>query len=286
MQTPGRMFFLVAYLTANIATGQIAPVQTVPAISSNSTIMVIQSPSIQQSHSGSPIQSPTTNLIHTTQGKQSILNKLDRIRIDTIAFDNLPLGEVVQLLAEKARRLDPERRGINFIVLPNAGSAVGVIPPVGRSPTDQPSPASAVVPPREATDVNGLSINLAAPLEDICLHDVLEVLTKIAPLRYSVEDYAVVLRLKTTDDDSLYVRAFKVDPNTFREGLESVVGFPFGNLGSGAAGAANGTAGGSILTLPRVSIAPNTGVGGAGLANGGGISSVTRPTPTSGTVSQ
>jgi hypothetical protein len=213
-------------------------------------------------------------VIYTTIGRQNIFNKLARIRFDTISFDNLPLGEVVRFLGERARALDPEHRGINIVVLPsrNVGAAS-----LTQANPGAPNPAS----PGEPIDVNALPINLPAPLEDIRLLDVLDVLTKIAPIRFSLEDYAVVFRLKATESDSLYVRTYKVDPNTFMQGMESVVGFPFGS-GVGGAGAGQGGLGGGILTIPRVSVAPSPGAVGGGTLGVGGISGVTRPALKSG----
>jgi hypothetical protein len=60
-----------------------------------------------------------TNLIYTSKGRQAIHAKLDRIRMDSVRYDGLPLGEVVINLSEEARKRDPERRGINFIINPN-----------------------------------------------------------------------------------------------------------------------------------------------------------------------
>jgi hypothetical protein len=39
-----------------------------------------------------------TNLIHTGKGRQAIVSKMERIRLDTVSFDNLPLSEVVSFL--------------------------------------------------------------------------------------------------------------------------------------------------------------------------------------------
>ena len=214
-----------------------------------------------------------------TRSRQNIFNKLDRIRFDSISFDNLPLAEVVRFLGDRTRRLDPEHRGVNFVILPSRNYE-----PVVQAPASQATPnvttASPAASGGEPLDVNAIPINLAAPLDDIRLVDLLEVLTKIAPIRYSVEDYAVVFRLKTTESDFLFVRSYKIDPNTFMEGMENVVGFPFGNLGAGGAGGGQGAQGGGILTVPRVSVAPTVGATGVGpgAVGAGGITGVTRPT--------
>ena len=46
--------------------------------------------------------------------------QLESIRLDSFAFDSLPLGEVVRVLIDEARKRDPEKRGINILINPNA----------------------------------------------------------------------------------------------------------------------------------------------------------------------
>lgn len=53
----------------------------------------------------------TTNLVHTTKGRQVIKSKLERIRLDEVKFEELPLSEVVRFLKEEAKARDPEKQG-------------------------------------------------------------------------------------------------------------------------------------------------------------------------------
>src|ERR1035441_9636705 len=56
-----------------------------------------------------PVPNPNahTNLVHTSQGRQAIISKLDRIRLDSVSFDGLPLSAVVRFLADrKSTRLN------------------------------------------------------------------------------------------------------------------------------------------------------------------------------------
>ena len=66
-----------------------------------------------------PVPNPysRTNLVYTGQGRQAIITRLDRIRLDSVSFNGLPLGEVVQWLADEARKRDPSKSGVNFLVL-------------------------------------------------------------------------------------------------------------------------------------------------------------------------
>jgi hypothetical protein len=51
--------------------------------------------------------------------------KLNGMVLPEASFDALPLGEVLKILSDQARKLDPEKQGINFLINPN--------PPQGAS---------------------------------------------------------------------------------------------------------------------------------------------------------
>ena len=121
-----------------------------------------------------PVPNPyarSNNLVHTGLGRQSIISKLDRIRLDSVKYDGLPLGEVVINLNDEAKRRDPDKHGINFLVNQNidtggpAAAAAAVLGPDGT-----------VLPPapQEQVDMSAISIKINPPLTDIRLADVLE----------------------------------------------------------------------------------------------------------------
>ena len=103
-------------------------------------------------------------------GRQTIINKLDRIRLDTIAYEGLPLAEVVVNLRDEARKRDPEKKGINFMINPNppADSAPAATPALG--PDGSPLPA----PPPEQVDIRSVAIKIHPPLTDVRLVDALD----------------------------------------------------------------------------------------------------------------
>src|SRR6267378_7723396 len=72
---------------------------------------------------------------NTSPYRQIIYSKLDHIRVDNINWDGLPLSEVIKNLTDEAKKRDPERRGINFIINPNAdvggGGFLGASAPSG-----------------------------------------------------------------------------------------------------------------------------------------------------------
>jgi type II secretory pathway component GspD/PulD (secretin)/tetratricopeptide (TPR) repeat protein len=236
-----------------------------------------------------------TNLVFTSKGRQAIVAKLDRIRMDEVGpWDNLPLGEVVKILSDQAKKRDPEKRGVNFIINPNVDTAAAplqtttFIDPATGQPAPPPAP--------EAIDMSSIAIRINPALNDVRMADVLDAIVKVAErrIKYSVEDYAVVFSLRGAEPTPLYTRIIKVDPNTFIQGLESVIGFDFGAFaqasssgggggggglggggggglgGGGLGGGIGGGGGGGILTVPRVSLAGGGGGGGGGFGGGGG----------------
>ena len=237
-----------------------------------------------------------TNLIYTSKGRQNIYRKLELIHLDSVSYQGLPLGEVVKNLSDEAKRRDPEKRGINFIINPNAPPAATPTPGAFGAPGGFGAPgAGAIDPatglpvataaPTENVDVSAVSVKIDPPITDLRLADVLDAIIKVAdkPIKYSVEDYAVVFSLKSQDAAPLFVRVIKVDPNTFLQGLESVTGFDWGAIAqasnsggggggggggglsggggglSGGGGGVSGGGGSGILTIPRVNIAGSTG---------------------------
>jgi general secretion pathway protein D len=226
-----------------------------------------------------PIPNPyaRTNLIWTSRGKQAIMSKLDRIRMDNVKYEGLPLSEVIINLNDEAKKRDPERRGINFIINPNSDLGGGAVPagaPGAIDPaTGLPIPAAA---PAEAVDVGATSIKILPPLNDVRMADVLDAIVKVADkkIKYTIEDYAVVFSLKGAEAVPLFTRVIKVDPNTFEQGLQSVSGLIVGGFttssGGGGGGGAGGGQGQSSTIVPQVLLTTGTATGGGGGGGGAG----------------
>jgi type II secretory pathway component GspD/PulD (secretin) len=146
--------------------------------------------------------------VKLSQNRQAMVSALDRIRFELVEFEKLSLQEVVRYLNEETRRRDPNGKGVNFIINPGSSAA--------EARADQPAWGN----------ISSLSITINPPLRDIRLADVLDAIVKVAetPLKYSIEDYAVVFSRKLNEPPLLYTRVFKLDLNTFVRGLESVMG--------------------------------------------------------------
>jgi len=86
-----------------------------------------------------PVPNPytQTNLVHTSKFRQAIYSKLDRIRLDSVTYDGLPLGEVIKALGAEAQRRDPDKEGVNLMINPNidpATAAPGAVDPATGLP--------------------------------------------------------------------------------------------------------------------------------------------------------
>lgn len=195
-----------------------------------------------------PIPNPyaRTNLVHTGSGREVIYRKLDRIVLHKLKYDNLDLLHVLIELNNVAINSDPEKRGINFIVSMNAdsGAAAPTAPGAIDAATGLPMPQAAAA---EQVDPNTALIKIDPELTDVRLADALDIITKVAdkPIKYSIEDYGVVFSSRgAREAQPLYTRTFKVDPNTFYQGLESVSGLIFGEVATGTTGGMGGGGGG------------------------------------------
>jgi Tetratricopeptide repeat len=266
-----------------------------------------------------PVPNPyaTTNLIHTGPGREAIMSKLNRIRLDRVFYDGLPLSEVVRNLSEDAKLRDPDKVGINFLINPNpdnsasvqtttpvtgAGSPFGGPGGAGGGPGgagggDQPQIDAATGLPinntptvgAESVDINSVIIRINPALNNIRMADALDAIVQVAdhPIEYSINDYAVVFSAKGPRSPQLYSRTFRIDPNTFVQGLESVGSLVFvnnsssGSSGSGSGGGGGGSSGGggnssggnnstTVGLLAVVNPASGSGSTSGGNAGGGG----------------
>ena len=165
-----------------------------------------------------PAPSPyaRTNVVFTGQGRLAVITQLDRIRLDSVSFDRLPLPEVVRFLADETRKRDPEQRGINFLLNQDIVSGANAAAPT-LGPDGHPLPAA----PAGQVDMNAITIEINPPLTNIRLADLLDAIVKVAdhPIKYSIEDYAIVFSTRDPKAIPLYVRSFKVDPSTLARNL-------------------------------------------------------------------
>jgi len=282
-------------------------------------------------------------MTHVSPGTQRINHKLDLIVFPEITYDGLPLPEVVKFIDADTKKYDPEKKGLNFLINnvvsdyislnaagPGGGAAAAAVPaaplldpmgnpiaPAGGGGTQKP-------------DLETALVKISTVLKDLTLRQVLDVVCKTtevkmpdgttAGLKYSIEDYAVTFSPKLPEQAALFSRIFKVNPDTFVQGLQSVVANPIqaafssggaaggpggaggapggaggaagglGGLGGGAGGAGGQQASGPGFSIAGVSVAGQAqggaGGGGGGAGGGGGIAGVTSTNLTSALNSQ
>ena len=211
-----------------------------------------------------PVPNPyvTTNLIFTGAGRQSISSKLNRIRMtETPArWSDFELGQVLKDLGVEALKRDNDGEGINFLIASGQGSAGQ--PQMGVDANGQPVQMAAA--PTEAEDLSTtVKVKFSSQLRNVRLADVLDAIVKCAdkPIKFSIEDYAIIFTHREVETTPLFTRTFKVDPNTFVEGLVGMSFVPFGGGGGGGGyGGGQGGQGGQ----------GGYGGGGGGYGGGGG----------------
>lgn len=143
-----------------------------------------------------------------TPEHQNIATKLDLIRIPSVSFDHLGLGEVVRQLSEASRENDPDKLGVKISTVTSSVS-------------------------KQLADINSVVINLPSPLKDALLADVLDSVILVAkePIKYSIMDDGVVFSLKDRSEiPPLYSRHFRVGTNTFVAALHMKTGLETNNI--------------------------------------------------------
>ena len=269
----------------------------------------------------------TNTLVYTGPGRQTIITKLDHTRLDNFTTgEGMPLSEVLRYLSEQSKLRDPDRKGINFLINPNAdqsGQAIvapvttgfgggfgggglgggfggaggaggaGGYAPYGGAGAAGAAGAGAVMDPAtgqyvnpaqtaggagggEAVEVGAFMVKIPS-LTDVRLADVLDAIVLVSdhPVKYSIQDFAVVFQAKGQESPVLAMRTFKVDPNTFYSGLESVGSQSFGSVsssggGGGQGGSRGGGGGGQNQNNGALVGVVNAFAGAGGLRNYGG----------------
>ena len=108
-----------------------------------------------------PVPNPyaSANLVHTGPGREAIVNKLERIHLDSVSYDGLPLSEVIRNLSEQTRLRDPDKKGINFLINPNVEAAVVTTAPADAGQFNR---AAAQAAPAQIDPNTGLPITTGA----------------------------------------------------------------------------------------------------------------------------
>jgi general secretion pathway protein D len=140
----------------------------------------------------------------------AITRKLQSIIIDKVNFDKLDIATVIQFLTAKSKELDPDHKGINFVLRLSSNT------PVEGAPTGPTAaPGSPVAPGATTTPPPPIHREVSITLDNVPLIELLNYITEQTNLQFSVEDYAVYLRPSIDEGETLSVRTYLVPPNFF-----------------------------------------------------------------------
>ena len=169
------------------------------------------------------LKTAQTNII---SGRQKVIEKLNRIRLDYVRFENATLSEVARQLSASSKQKDPEHEGVNFLINSNPDSA-GIDPATGFPITNSALVAKII---DLGTNVT-VSLNLTNVLLSEVLYDII-LLAKHPPehnLTYSTQVYGVMFSDKGAHTPQLFTRGFKLDEKRFAGFLKDQTGLPVDN---------------------------------------------------------
>ena len=150
------------------------------------------------------------HLIYPSPARQAIVNKLQDMRFDRVAYDGRPLSEVIRNLSAEVKARDPDGLGINFTI----NSVSSALADATLTSTN------------EAVDINSVVIKINPALRDVRLVDALDAIVAVAdhPIKYSIRDGGIVFSAKGNESEPLVSRRFKVDATILIQGLVAVSG--------------------------------------------------------------
>ncbi len=169
-----------------------------------------------------------------TSGVQYLQQKLNSIVIPVVDFENTTVEEALDFLRLRAREIDPDGTGLNFIIRKPVASRTAS----SDSSDDDSLDAANDVPVNPGT----LRIK-ELKLRDVPLGTVLQYICDATRLRYKLDEHSVVLLpLNSLELNDLYTRSFVVPPDFIAQlseggsgSSESADADPFGGGSSSAA---------------------------------------------------
>jgi general secretion pathway protein D len=138
-------------------------------------------------------------------GVQFLQQKLNNIIIPLVDFDNTSVEEALDFLRLRAREIDPDGTGLNFIIRKPSSSSAGGGTDLGDDTLGGEDDIAA--------SPGSLRIK-ELKLRDVPLGTVLQYICDATRLRYKLDDHSVVLLpLDSLEIDDLYTRQFVVPPD-------------------------------------------------------------------------
>jgi beta-lactamase regulating signal transducer with metallopeptidase domain/biopolymer transport protein ExbD len=148
-----------------------------------------------------------------------LLKKLENLIIPEFSVrTDEKLANVIRDLSELAKKVDPQVRGINFLISSGTDDSSG-----------NPSVSKSKETPKQ-TPLEDYLVKIDPALRNVSLAQIVQAIAKVArspgeddrKLDLRIEDYAVVFAIKS-EQESLYARTYKVDPRTFESDIRNVL---------------------------------------------------------------
>ena len=154
---------------------------------------------------------PTTNNSESGDGVAYITEKLRRIIIPRIDFEDTSVEEAIDFLRLRSveldtLELDPDRKGVNFVIRRPRETALGGAAEAGGEDD------AAETPLLGGSDPGALRID-ELRLRNVPLAVALKYIGDKTKLRYKVDDFAVTLVPQTETGEDLFTRTFRVPPD-------------------------------------------------------------------------
>jgi general secretion pathway protein D len=158
-----------------------------------------------------PVFDPTTTNTGPTDGVAYNTEKLRRIVIPRIDFEDTSVEEAIDFLRLRSAELDtleldPDKKGINFVIRRPKGNTLGGGDLGGLDVAEGAAPLLA------GGDPGALRIS-ELRLRNVPLVVALKYICDATKLRYKVDDYAVTLVPQTETGEDLFTRTFRVPPD-------------------------------------------------------------------------
>lgn len=172
---------------------------------------------------------PVPAKVPQSSGKRQIERKLDEISFKEVFYPQIMLEDVIKDLSAVVKLHDVGGKGLNFMMagtIPRQPSKRNAVPVLDAMGNVIPILAPSAVVPHQLRDV---IIDIPLPLKNVKLRHVLDAIVKTAdkPIRYVVEDYAIVFQpAEVIAKERLYSRVFKVDVSMLKQGLRAVTRAP------------------------------------------------------------
>ncbi len=158
---------------------------------------------------------------NVTDGVAYITEKLRRIVIPRIDFEDTSVEEAIDFLRLRAAELDiteldPAKKGVNFVIRrPRPGGAAGP----ADAGADAGLPGAEAALPGVVSDPGALRVK-ELRIRNVPLAVALKYICDQTKLRYKVDDFAVTLVPQTETGEDIFTRTFRVPPD-FQGSLDS-----------------------------------------------------------------